>query len=75
MDITLISLFEREFFLVCKTLDQLRQDLAGTDPLAVEIAQARHTLLTLMQAADCIDPTATLDGTGALGWSDAIGVG
>jgi hypothetical protein len=57
-----IKQFEREFYLVWKTLDQMLQHLPGSDALRTEVEHASDTLLELMRSADCIDPTVSLDG-------------
>jgi hypothetical protein len=64
MDTEIIRRHEREFFLVWKALDRLGQNCAPASRAGDEIARAAHTLLMLMRAADCIDPTAPLDGSG-----------
>jgi hypothetical protein len=63
MEIGIIKQFERECFLVWKVLDRVRQSVPAAALLHAEITQAERTLLSLMQAAECIDPTIPLDGT------------
>lgn len=65
MDHDNIKQFEREFFLVWKALDALRQSLPGTEQLQQDVARACATLLELMRSADCIDPTVSLNGLNA----------
>jgi hypothetical protein len=71
MDAEIIQQHEREFFLVWKALDRLGQNCAPASRAGAEIERAAHTLLVLMRAADCIDPTAPLDGSGARAIPDA----
>lgn len=66
MDTKLVSDHEREFFVVWKALTRIWATTPHDDLLRLEAQRAADTLLYLMRAAECIDPTLSLDGTQVL---------
>ena len=60
-----IGMCEREFVVVWSTLTALVPELEQPG-LSVRIQYAADIVLELMRAADCLDPSIRLDGTGAV---------
>jgi len=66
VDTKLVTDHEREFFVVWKALTRIWASTPHEDLLRLETQRAADTLLYLMRTTDCIDPSLSLDGTGAL---------
>ena len=62
-----VNTCEREFLVVWKALNLIRSSIPFGELMRLEVERAADTLLHLMRASECIDPTVCLDGSGSLG--------